>query len=102
MGVGWIKEEERETKRKLSVRKESWKLTAETEHLMADQGRAYPPAPQQHQPSRAELEGKGSMSLPRHAREGKRRGGVGIGRRWERSSKKPRLDQRCIMLKKKS
>lgn len=28
-----MKEEERETKRKLSVRKESWKLTAETEHL---------------------------------------------------------------------
>ena len=37
-GSGWIEEEERETKRKLSVRKESWKLTAETEHLMADRG----------------------------------------------------------------
>lgn len=80
MGVGWIKEEERETKRKLSVRKESWKLTAETEHLMADRGSFYPLAPQQHQPSRAELEGKGSMLLPRRTREGKRMGGEGMGR----------------------
>ena len=72
---------ERETKRKLSVRKESWKLTAETEHLMADKGSFYPLAPRQHQPSRAELEEKGRMLLPRHAREGKRMGGKVIGRR---------------------
>lgn len=59
MGVGWVKEEERETKRKLSVRKESWTFTAETERLMADRGSSYPQAPGQHQPSRAELEGRG-------------------------------------------
>lgn len=32
---------ERETKRNLSVRKESWKLTAETEHRMAERGSSY-------------------------------------------------------------
>lgn len=55
-------------KRKLSVRKESWKLTAEMEHLMADS------TIWQHQ-QQAELEGKGSVSPPRFARERKRMGG---------------------------
>ena len=62
-------------KKKKSVRKESWKLTAEMEHLMADG------APRQHQPSRAESEGKGSVLLPRLARERKRMGGKVVGRR---------------------
>jgi len=55
-------------KKKMSVRKESWKLTAETEHLMADG------APRQHQPSRAESEGKEACCFP---------GWQGRGKGWE-------------------
>lgn len=79
MGVGWVKEEERETKRKLSVRKEPWTLTAETEHLMADRGSSYLQAPGQHQPSRAKLEGRGKHVVSQ-AHKGREREGREMGK----------------------
>lgn len=50
MGVEWIKEEERDKKKSVSE-KESYKLTAEMEHLMAERGSSYPQAPRSTSPA---------------------------------------------------
>lgn len=84
-GVG---EGGRKREKTRSVRKEPWKLTAETGARYGQEG--YSLAPRHGQLSVAALKEE-KRTLSRHTRGRTGRGREGTGGRWERSFKKPRL-----------